>query len=82
MASAAQRFPHNTPSSKEAYFIREVFHEHFGSDAAARTVLKWIPKWQANQDPSGRANQVHQKALCKHSKQLEVDQEETTKIGA
>jgi len=67
MATAAQKFPHNTPHTKEAYFIREVFHEHFGSDAAARTVLKWIPKWQANQDPSGRANQVHQKSIV-HSK--------------
>jgi len=30
--------------------------------AAAQTVRKWIPKWQENQDPSGRANAAHVKA--------------------
>lgn len=29
---------------------------------AAKTVLKWIPKWQENTDPSGRANKNHIKA--------------------
>ena len=24
--------------------------------------VKWIPKWQENQDPSGRANAAHVKA--------------------
>ena len=56
---ASKLFPHNTPTSKEAFFYRTLFHEHFPQDAAAKTVLKWIPKWQENTDPSGRANISH-----------------------
>ncbi|KAF8354262.1 hypothetical protein PRIPAC_95885 [Pristionchus pacificus] len=59
MALAPSTFPINTPHSKEALFMRKIFHKHFPSDEAARTVRKWIPKWQANQDPSGRASLVH-----------------------
>ncbi len=59
MDQAAMLFPHNTPSTKEAYFYRSIFHEHFPQEAAAKTVLKWIPKWQENTDPSGRANKSH-----------------------
>jgi len=59
LGMAAKKYPHNTPTSKEAYFYREIFHEHFPQETAAKTVLKWIPKWQANEDPSGRANATH-----------------------
>ena len=47
--------------------MRKIFHEHFPSDAAAETVLKWIPKWQDNVDPSGRASNVHLKTVQKPS---------------
>jgi len=59
MDLASEKFPHNTPTSKEAYFYRSIFHEHFPQETAAKTVLKWIPKWQENEDPSGRANANH-----------------------
>jgi len=59
MAGAAEKYPINTPSTKEAYFYREIFHSHFPQDTAALTVKKWIPKWQTNEDPSGRANAAH-----------------------
>lgn len=62
MANAPNIFPHNTPTTKEAFYIRKIFHKHFPSDSAAKTVLKWIPKWQENEDPSGRANNFHEKA--------------------
>jgi asparagine synthase (glutamine-hydrolysing) len=58
-AAAAERFPYNTPATKEAFYIRQLFHEHFPQEAAARTVVPWIPMWQANADPSGRANTAH-----------------------
>lgn len=45
--------------------MRRVFHQHYPSEEAARTVLKWIPKWQMNQDPSGRASQIHLKTIEK-----------------
>ncbi len=68
MASAEYRFAHNTPESKEAYFYRTIFEEHFPLDSAAECVpggksvacstpeaLAWDAKFQANADPSGRA---------------------------
>ncbi len=62
LESAAARFPYNTPTTKEAYFYRDIFHKHFPQLSAAQTVRKWIPKWQENTDPSGRANAAHVKA--------------------
>ncbi|WP_333693722.1 asparagine synthase B [Flavobacterium sp.] len=59
---AAELFPYNTPLTKEAFYYRTIFHKHFPQVAAAQTVRKWIPKWQENQDPSGRANTAHVKA--------------------
>ncbi|MFD1096737.1 asparagine synthase B [Salegentibacter chungangensis] len=69
MASAASRFPFNTPATKEAYFYREIFEEHFPQESAARTVKRWIPKWQEDLDPSGRANTSHVASTAK--KELE-----------
>lgn len=60
MAQADVLFPINTPTTKEALYMRKIFHSHFPSDAAAKTVKKWIPKWQDNKDPSGRASQIHE----------------------
>jgi len=62
LETAAERFPYNTPTTKEAYFYRDIFHKHYPQLSAAQTVRKWIPKWQENQDPSGRANAAHVKA--------------------
>jgi asparagine synthase (glutamine-hydrolysing) len=59
MEQASTLFSYNTPTSKEAFFYRTLFHKHFPQTHAAQTVRKWIPKWQTNTDPSGRANQAH-----------------------
>jgi asparagine synthase (glutamine-hydrolysing) len=59
LEQAAQQFPYNTPTTKEAYYYRTIFHNYFPQASAAETVRKWIPKWQENQDPSGRANTAH-----------------------
>jgi asparagine synthase (glutamine-hydrolysing) len=63
-STASKRFPYNTPETKEAFYIRTLFHAHFPQDAAAKTVQKWIPKWQINTDPSGRANAVHEASVA------------------
>jgi asparagine synthase (glutamine-hydrolysing) len=60
--TAGKLFPYNTPTTKEAFFYRRIFHKFFPQVSAAETVRKWIPKWQENQDPSGRANAAHVKA--------------------
>ncbi|MGL2967497.1 asparagine synthase B [Flavobacterium sp. XGLA_31] len=62
MAAAAVSFPYNTPVTKEAYYYRTIFHKYYPQLSAAQTVRKWIPKWQENQDPSGRANAAHVQA--------------------
>jgi asparagine synthase (glutamine-hydrolysing) len=68
MTNAKYRFPINTPMSKEEYFYRVIFSEHFPSDAAATCVpsvpsiacstpeaLAWDASFRNNADPSGRA---------------------------
>lgn len=62
LENATIEFPYNSPSTKEAYFYRTIFHKFYPQLSAAQTVRKWIPKWQENQDPSGRANSAHVKA--------------------
>ncbi|CAG0907179.1 unnamed protein product [Cyprideis torosa] len=65
LKDAKNVYPINTPDTKEAYFMRRLFHKHYPSDSAAKTVKKWIPKWQENKDPSGRANTVHAQTIEK-----------------
>ena len=49
----------NTPDTKEAYYYRTIFDQLFPQQQSAESVLKWIPKWQTNTDPSGRAADNH-----------------------
>ena len=77
-AAAATRYPFNTPATKEAYFYRRIFEQHFPGEACAATVpggksiacsspaaLAWDPAFAGLADPSGRAvRDVHQQALA------------------
>lgn len=73
LETAQERFPYNTPATKEAYFYRTLFLKHFPQLSAAQTVRKWIPKWQENTDPSGRANAAHVQAdTCIAQLKMEV----------
>ena len=77
-AAAAARYPFNTPASKEAYFYRRIFEQHFPGEACAATVpggksiacsspaaLAWDPAFANAADPSGRAVRgVHSHALA------------------
>lgn len=76
LANAKFRFPYNTPETKEAYYYRCFFEEHFPLASAAETVpggksvacstpeaLAWDESLQGIIDPSGRAVQsVHESA--------------------
>ena len=68
LANAKYRFPYQTPTSKEEFYYRSIFEEHFPSDAAATTVpsvpsvacssqvaLDWDESFKNQNDPSGRA---------------------------
>ncbi|CDZ98525.1 asparagine synthase (glutamine-hydrolyzing) [Phaffia rhodozyma] len=64
LAKAGERWSVDTPDTKEAYWIREVFEKHFPSEAAAKTAVRWIPRadWGMSSDPSGRAVKIHESA--------------------
>lgn len=79
MQRAAERFPINPPMSKEEYWYRSMFEEHFPSASAAQTVpsvpsvacstataLEWDASFKNRLDPSGRAvKAVHEEAYDK-----------------
>lgn len=46
------------PDSKEAYWYRCMFDEHF-PPSCAETVMRWTPTWSKQTDPSGRAIAIH-----------------------
>jgi asparagine synthase (glutamine-hydrolysing) len=76
LANASYRFPINPPQSKEEYYYRSIFAEHFPSDAAAACVpsvpsvacstpeaLAWDESFKNMNDPSGRAvKMVHEQS--------------------
>jgi asparagine synthase (glutamine-hydrolysing) len=76
MANAKDRFPFQPPQSKEEYYYRSIFSEHFPSAAAAACVpsvpsvacssaeaLAWDASFKNMIDPSGRAvKNVHVKS--------------------
>lgn len=68
MKNSAAIFPHNTPKTKEAYYYRMIFHQHFPSASAEKCVpggpsiacssaaaIAWDPLFAANADQSGRS---------------------------
>ncbi|MDU1889277.1 MAG: asparagine synthase B [Dysgonomonas sp.] len=68
MKRAAERFPINPPMTKEEYWYRSIFENHFPSASAAQTVpsvpsvacstataLEWDASFKNSADPSGRA---------------------------
>jgi asparagine synthase (glutamine-hydrolysing) len=75
LANAKYRFPLNTPMTKEEYYYRSIFAEHFPSDQAAACVpsvpsvacstpeaIAWDQSFKDMLDPSGRAvKSVHKK---------------------
>lgn len=80
LANAKFRFPLQTPTSKEEFYYRSIFEEHFPSDAAALCVpqeasvacstqiaLEWDEAFKNMNDPSGRAvANVHDDAYVKN----------------
>jgi asparagine synthase (glutamine-hydrolysing) len=40
----ADRFPHDTPTTKEAYWYRQIFESLFPEKACLETIVRWIPR--------------------------------------
>lgn len=75
LSNAHYRFPYNTPTSKEAYYYREIFAELFPVAGAAECVpggpsvacssakaIEWDEAFKSMNDPSGRAVEIHNSA--------------------
>ena len=76
LANAAQKFSIQPPGTKEEYYYRSLFSEHFPSDTAAKCVpqepsvacstkiaLEWDEAFKSLNEPSGRAiSKVHDDA--------------------
>ncbi|MBK03572.1 MAG: asparagine synthase B [Deltaproteobacteria bacterium] len=76
LTNAAERFPVHPPQTKEAYFYRSIFEEHFPGDTCASCIpdgpsiacstpaaIAWDASFANQADPSGRAVLgVHQQA--------------------
>lgn len=71
-AARAERFPEDTPRTKEYYLLRTLFDEEFPNKHADATVAKglsvacstpeavcWVPEWKNMHEISGRAIDVH-----------------------
>ncbi len=79
LANAKYKFPIQTPTSKEEFYYRSIFANHFPSDTAALCVpqeasvacstkiaLEWDESFKNMNDPSGRAvASVHEEAYEK-----------------
>lgn len=77
MTAAKFKFPVNTPDTKEAYYYRMIFEEHFPSDASIKCVphvksvacstveaLAWDESFLNNANPSGRAAAIHNESTA------------------
>ncbi|TKS89042.1 Asparagine synthetase [glutamine-hydrolyzing] [Collichthys lucidus] len=58
MEKARKTFPHNPPSSKEAYYYRQVFEKHYPGRAYWLSHY-WMPRWIDATDPSARTLSIY-----------------------
>jgi len=64
LSKAAEKWQKDTPTTKEAYMYRTIFDSWFPQEACTASVVRWIPRadWGCPEDPSGRAQKVHDSA--------------------
>ncbi|KAH9906944.1 asparagine synthase [Xylariomycetidae sp. FL2044] len=58
MKNPKPEWGNDIPDTKEAYWYRMMFDEHFPPHCA-ETVVRWTPTWSKQSDPSGRAIATH-----------------------
>lgn len=63
---SATKYPHNPPSTKEAYYFRQIFTEIYGAERQTVIPHYWLPKWDKTGalitgyvDPSARTLAVY-----------------------
>jgi hypothetical protein len=51
---------HLTPTTKEQYYYRFLFHTHFGTQHSSIVPYFWMPKWSPGAtDPSARTLTIY-----------------------
>jgi asparagine synthase (glutamine-hydrolysing) len=50
-AFEAKKYEHNTPPTKESYYYRKIFHQHYYNDRVVPYF--WLPKWCERVDENG-----------------------------
>ncbi|XP_072226928.1 asparagine synthetase [glutamine-hydrolyzing] [Leuresthes tenuis] len=58
MEKAHKTFPHNPPTTKEAYYFRQVFEKHYPGRAKWLPHY-WMPRWINASDPSARTLSIY-----------------------
>ncbi|CEP14488.1 hypothetical protein [Parasitella parasitica] len=63
-AQASSKWIKDIPTTKEAYMYRVMFEQWYPQEACTTSVVRWIPRadWGCPEDPSGRAQKVHEQA--------------------
>lgn len=54
LSTAAQKYKHCTPKTKESLYYREIFEKSFPNQASEFLPYFWMPKWINVSDPSAR----------------------------
>lgn len=59
-----ERYPFNTPPTKEAYYFRMWFETYFGFQNVDTIPYMWLPKWSGNvTNPSARVLDVYKETI-------------------
>lgn len=62
--SRKEKYPFNTPTTKEAYYFRMWFERWFGSQNVDTIPYMWLPKWSGNvTNPSARVLDVYKNTI-------------------
>jgi len=69
MKGASEKFPFNTPLTKEALYYRKIFEKQFPGKSTEKCVNLWKPWSKFLVDPSGRFQREYEK---KDEKDIEL----------
>ena len=62
MSLSDELYPVSPPQTKEALYYRDLFFSAFQHPDCEKQIKRWVPRWQEDSDPSGRANTSHNKS--------------------
>lgn len=54
------KYIHNKPPTKEAYYYRKIFEEYYGEKNVYTIEHFWLPKWSKSTEPSARTLEVYE----------------------